>query len=337
MVPFSSFVRCSDPIVLCTGAGHAAWCNDAARRMFRLEGEGLPVLSTVIPKDQLEQLLATPHFTAASVAVQAGQSTVQQTVLAVSIGSGEPGEDLFLLLFKSCPIPWQQRTPREEALAMLTHDLKNPLGAVFGYADALLDTPLGEELTPGQRQVLHKIRATSSRSIELVRNWELLFKLGSSTVRRTSPALDLNQIVTQVVEYSWRDDNNSPKIALSLYAAPLPVSADRSQLDRIVSNLFTNAVKYTPPHGSIQLLTRQETSQAVFLIHNTAEIPAGELPTLFEKYSRVSTSKGRPGAGLGLYITKMLVDMLGGSITVESGSGHGTTFTVKLPLSSAQP
>lgn len=325
--------RCSDPVLLCTEAGAIMWSNAAARRIFRLSSEALPSLSSLLPAEDASKILSTPHFSALPVELACTAGPLRQTVLSAAVGSGEPGGELYLLTFKSCGLPWQQREQGAEALAMITHDLKNPIGAIFGYADALLDTPIGAGLNEAQHNVIMKIRATAARSIEMLRNCELLFKLDAGSVQRLVKAVDLNEVARHVAEYAWRKEPGTAQLHLALAPGALPVAAERSQLDRIVSNLLTNAVKYTPPDGSIRVATRREQDRAVFEIHNDGRALADEeLPLLFERYRRASTSKGTPGTGLGLYITKSLTVLLGGTIAVESAAERGTTFTVTLPL-----
>jgi signal transduction histidine kinase len=113
------------------------------------------------------------------------------------------------------------------------------------------------------------------------------------------------------------------------------VELDPSLFGRITSNLLSNAHKYTPPGGQIEVkLTLDNTHLTFSVSDNGIGIPAEELPWLFEPYHRASVAidSSTPGSGLGLAITKALVELMGGTISVESTIGVGSKFTVTLPV-----
>jgi signal transduction histidine kinase len=149
--------------------------------------------------------------------------------------------------------------------------------------------------------------------------------------------LDLAPLLGQVAE-RWRADAPSDLIEL-VVAAALPVLGDQARLEQILDNLIANAVKYSPPGGPI--LLRGELDAAEVKLRVTDQgggIPAAEQPFIFDRfYRRPEHRAGRqPGLGLGLYITRELIRSHGGSVSVESEVGRGSTFIVTLPLL-AQP
>jgi signal transduction histidine kinase len=107
---------------------------------------------------------------------------------------------------------------------------------------------------------------------------------------------------------------------------------EKVQLDRILSNIVSNALKYTPPEGAITLKTGITANRIFASVNNTgAFIPQAELATLFDRYTRASTNRGKGGSGLGLYIVKTLVEANGGSVEIESSKEKGVTFTLYFP------
>ncbi len=239
----SSLERCSDPVLLCDERGTVIWRNPAARRMLGLSADPVAPLAGIVGAQAAAALLKPQPFTSSSVETTGPAGALPQTVIALAVGSGEPGGELYLLVFKSWSMPLEQPAAREESLAMVAHDLKNPIGAIFGYADALLDTPIGDGMNKGQRNVIARIRSTAARSIEMVRNCELLFKLNAGALQRAVKPIDLNATTRDVLEYSWRDEPEAPRLYAELWQEPLPIAAERMQLDRIVGNLFSNALK----------------------------------------------------------------------------------------------
>jgi len=112
-------------------------------------------------------------------------------------------------------------------------------------------------------------------------------------------------------------------------------SIDESLLHHIVTNLFSNACKYSPPGSTIHVSLRAASPRFSLAIHNQGDpIPAADQEQLFEGFFRGSNVGNLPGTGLGLAITQRCVELLGGTIFLDSRHGHGTTFTVNLPLSS---
>jgi len=225
---------------------------------------------------------------------------------------------------------------REEFLSTAAHDLKNPLSAIFGYADALLETSGGASLSEQQRSILARIRATAARSVDLIRNYQQLSELSSRRLRLTDLAPDLGAACRSVVDDCFREDPNAHTVRAVLAKEALPVAVDRIPLERILTNLFANALRYTPRGGTITLTTSRNGSFARFEINNSLPIiPKEELAKIFSRRFRGSTSTGTSGTGLGLYIVKSMVTELGGSVAVKSEEGTGTTFTIELPMAHA--
>jgi len=123
-------------------------------------------------------------------------------------------------------------------------------------------------------------------------------------------------------------------IQYELETQPFFISADRQQMERVVMNLISNAVKYTPYGGSVVMTVYTEGKFVLLQVKDSGYgIPSGELPYIFDRYRRVEQLKDKAtGTGLGLAITKALVESHAGEITVMSTEGKGSIFTVKLPL-----
>ncbi len=215
-------------------------------------------------------------------------------------------------------------------IATVAHELKNPLSAVFGYADILLDTDTGEGMTPRQKEILERIRATASKAVDLVKNYQFLAILEDSQTE-SQVRSDLTAVVSTVYETAWRDEEGGALIKLDLLNCPLLVYGSTLHVERIISNLFTNALKFTPPGGTITLKTALENNLTLFEIHNTGSwIDAADLASLFEMYSRGKRSESVPGAGLGLFIVKTVCNSINAQLNVESSATGGTLFRISL-------
>lgn len=329
----AALYRASDPVLLVDDSGTVLYGNLRSNELFGRDFAQKRPLTEILSEPISRQILQLDHYTSVEAEVDTNLGKVRQTVVASDVSAGDPDAVLLLLVFKSVPPESRRIDERQEFLASIAHDLKNPLGAIFGYADALLDTPAGEGLSEKQRDVIARMRNTASRSIDLVRNYQHLSALRTSTITVSGSPIDLNMVVKSVVDYTWREDSSVAPLKVEISRRPLPVRVERIQLERIISNLLTNALKYTPKNEKISIKTWTEDGKALFMINNTAPvIDKSELPLLFERYGRTTSSAGKSGSGLGLYIVKFLLDALRGSIAVKSRQGEGTTFTVTLPL-----
>jgi PAS domain S-box-containing protein len=226
---------------------------------------------------------------------------------------------------------------RDEFLASASHDLKSPLTAIHGQAELLelrlaprVPPPEAERLTSG----LARIRGVARRMAMIVN--ELLdvarLRAGRPLQMETRPT-DLVALARgMVAEAQDATDRHEIQVETDL---PLLVGIwDAFRLERVLTNLLSNAVKYSPNGGPIVVRIAQEEGWAVLSVQDAGVgIPAGDLPRLFEPYHRARNVVGRvDGAGIGLAGSRQIVAQHGGTITVESQEGRGSTFTVRLPL-----
>lgn len=213
-------------------------------------------------------------------------------------------------------------------IAAVAHELKNPLSAIFGYSDILLDTAVGDGMTPRQKEIMERIRATASKAVDLVKNYQFL-AIHEDSQTDTQVRSDLTAIVSTVYETHWRESDLAPTISIKLLNRPLLVYGNTLQIERIVSNLFSNAMKYTPKGCSITLKTEEQGDRTVFEIHNTGSwIEAEDIEKMFEMYSRGKDVATTPGAGIGLFIVKTICNAVGADMEVASSPKAGTTFRI---------
>lgn len=242
---------------------------------------------------------------------------------------------------RSARMAAQQATrTKDEFLAMLSHELRTPLSAILGWTQVLLR---GESLKEpeAQRQAIEVIDRNARAQAQLVDDLLDLSRIMTGKLR-----LDLNQLsFTTIVEAavdSVRPTAEAKGIRLKaiLGASHDVISADGGRLQQVVWNLLTNAIKFTPKGGQVQVLLQRVNSHLELSVSDTGiGIPPSYLPRVFERFSQrdSSTTRSHGGLGLGLAICKQLVEQHGGSIRAASqGEGKGATFSVLLPVSIAQ-
>jgi signal transduction histidine kinase len=221
---------------------------------------------------------------------------------------------------------------REDVLAVVSHDLRNPLGAIELNAGLITKlAPSGEAGAPARDAAVH-IQRLVGRMDRLIR--DLLdasaIEAGKITLARvrceTAPLIDevlelMRPLAAEREQrLEWRP------------AGPLPaLDCDRDRVLQVFSNLIGNAVKYTPKHGAITVSAEPRDGQVRFAVQDTGPgIAEDAIPHLFERYWQVSRAR-RAGIGLGLFIVKGIVEAHGGAVSVESRLGQGSTFSFTLP------
>ncbi|HFE65741.1 MAG TPA: HAMP domain-containing histidine kinase [Chloroflexi bacterium] len=219
-------------------------------------------------------------------------------------------------------------------LAVLTHDMRTPLTSIKGYASILRDRDLPRNQ---QEKIARVILHSQDTLLDIVNNILELEKLesGKAPVLLESTNFDL-ALLTKVSADSLKAQAVEKNISLEYDTVPSPImlTADMNKIQRVILNLISNAIKYTPENGRVQVRAYTNGRNALVEVQDTGYgIPEDELPTIFDRYSRVQSHRRLAiGTGLGLAIVKSLVDAHNGEITVTSKENEGSTFTVKLPL-----
>ncbi len=219
-------------------------------------------------------------------------------------------------------------------VATVSHELRTPITSVIGYTDMLLGGQAGE-LTEDQQRMVQPVARNARRLLGMVE--DLL------TMAQLEAGLPLNSVATDLRTPIERARDalqpvlNGRDLTMEVIVPPrpVPILGDPGHLERVVLNLLTNALKFTPDGGEVTLRLSSDESGAHLEVTDTGVgIPAREVDQVFEKFFRSSTTlqTAIPGTGLGLAIVKDLVLAHGGTIRCRSQVGRGTTFIVDLPL-----
>jgi len=221
---------------------------------------------------------------------------------------------------------------REDFVAMLTHDIKGPLHVILGVADMLLDEmKIGskhDSSAPLQNLIDNALTINS-----LVANYLDFAKMRSGGVSFNKQSVVLGEILANLCQrFAASVQRRDLTLELQL-ADELPaVRGDPLALERVFTNLLSNALKFTPSDGRVTICAKPYKDAVAVSVTNTGTgIAPDEISGIFEKYQRARSSGNKDGTGLGLYIVKSLVDAHGGRIDVSSKPGQETSFEVILP------
>ena len=225
---------------------------------------------------------------------------------------------------------------REEFLALTTHDLRSPLTVISGVISFFTSGRLGE-LSPEQKNMVSMMERNTQSLIELVNDLLDASKLESGTMRLDVASIEVGALVKELRE-TMEPSAREKEIELAATIPPdLPaVEADRPKLRRILLNLLSNALKFTQKNGRIEIKVERmsERDLRISVSDTGVGIAPEDVERLFDKFeqARSRATRGEKGTGLGLYITRQLVELHGGEIKVESKLGHGSTFSFTLPI-----
>jgi signal transduction histidine kinase len=228
---------------------------------------------------------------------------------------------------------------KDEFLAMLAHELRNPLAAISNAAAALDHPGIGEEKGARLRSLIsHQVRHMARMADDLLDVSRVL--RGRIELRRE--VVDLLAVVENAVQ-SCRGliEERSHRLRVLLPAGPCRLSGDPMRLEQIVCNLLNNAARYTPPGGNVEIRVEPRDLEVEIRVRDDGRgIPAGMLARIFDLFQQVDPSLDRSmgGLGIGLTLVQSLVELHGGSVEAASeGPGRGTEFVVRLPALAAVP
>jgi signal transduction histidine kinase len=212
---------------------------------------------------------------------------------------------------------------KDDLLAMLAHDFKGPLTVILGYCELLLEADKPSE-------EIETIFAQTNRLVRLSEDALVLAQTQSEGFSLARAPVDLGAFVGQCVETVARDN---PRIVLHLPNDVVMVDLDANRFRHVMDNLIGNALKYS--ESTVNVRVRREGEQATIEIEDRGiGIPQEELATLFTRFGRASNARRRgiAGSGVGLYVSRKIVDAHRGGLTVRSIEHEGSTFTVTLPI-----
>lgn len=215
---------------------------------------------------------------------------------------------------------------KSSLLNNMSHEFRTPITSILGYADLILEEPEADH-----REFARRIQTSGRRLSHTLRAVLEMAQIESGQMTVETGQVDLDVLVRDVVdEHRW--DESGPSMQVSGTTAQ--VQTDRRLVRRIVDNLVHNAVKFTPNTGQVHVTVRANGAAAEIAVADSGVgIDPDFQDDLFSPFEQESTGRTRTheGMGLGLSLTKRMLDLIDGTIDVESEKGDGSTFTVRIP------
>jgi len=233
-----------------------------------------------------------------------------------------------------------QREKNQSALqrkfvSLVSHEFRTPTAIIDGAAQRMLGRK--DDLTADEVELrVGKIRSAVKRMIGLIDTSLYATRLDEGKIKVRMTPCNIGKMLCEVCE---RQSEISPahQIVIAIEGLPSEIVADDRLLDQIFTNLLSNAVKYSPDSPVVDVRGWSDGDNALISITDRGiGIPAEGMENIFQRFFRAETADGFPGTGIGLSMVKEFVNLLGGSIGVDSLKGEGTTFTVRLPIAGVE-
>ncbi|HHT76946.1 MAG TPA: cell wall metabolism sensor histidine kinase WalK [Clostridiaceae bacterium] len=229
----------------------------------------------------------------------------------------------------------REEKQRKEFVANVSHELKTPLTTISAYSETLLDWGLEGKSLHDIKSDVQRIHDDCERMDNLVQNLLLLSSIDSKGVRPRMVQYDIAALMKQVVSrFNLQADEKNITLSASVLSNMSPVYGDPTSFDRILTNLVSNAIKYTEVNGKVQVFVHATNNYISLKVSdNGMGVSKENLPRLFDRFYRVDATGSRKygGTGLGLSIAKELTELQGGTISANSTLGKGTEFIITLP------
>ena len=222
---------------------------------------------------------------------------------------------------------------KSDFLATMSHELRTPLNAIIGFSEVLHEQISGE-LNEDQLADVDEVLAASEYLLSLVNDVLDLAKIEAGKMELELSDVAISEALRSAVSmHSERASRRGAELSLSMEPEEITVTADERRIRQVVFNLLSNAIKFTPPGGHVDISARANDSDVEIAVTDTGPgILSEDLETIFEEFEQTSDGKKAEGTGLGLPLSRKLVELHGGRLWAESEPGHGSRFRFTLPV-----
>lgn len=346
----------NDAVIALNTAGNVAMVNPGTERLTGFaayELLGFPFSEKILlsHKDQpfvlpfsLQQIATTPEEPASEYKHVRLSGKYQSVIINITVYRIPYRPDTnvsAIIMLRDMSREQELEMMKLDFVSMAAHELRTPLTAIRGYID-LLGQEHAAELTEDARRFVDRLTISAENLSGLIDNLLNVSRIetGKFTLERSRQ--QIVTIISGVIDaFTGQAHMKQQQLQFILpQQTPPPILIDRQRIGQVLSNLIANAINYTPPGGIITVTVTVTVTTENGLIHIAVKdtgqgIPTEAIPKLFSKFFRVSgaLSQGSKGTGLGLYISKAILEMHGGTIEVHSALHEGSTFIINLPLS----
>ena len=337
----TTFENCADGIILTDQKGNIERVNQAFENLVGLS-------SSNILKQNLNQLIHTREENILQILDSDEQedfylrdcfvyNTLSETETPIDINfakysAEEDTEKKFIGVLHDITEQKESDKLRDDFIATLTHDLRTPLLAAIQTIKFFLDGSVGE-ISDKQELLLSTMKKSNEDLLGLVNTLLEVYKYDASKLELCKTDFNLHSLVTQTYnELLPLAEKREIKFILNYELdEATKINADRGEIRRVICNLCGNAINYTNEEGEVQISVKQQEKDVIFTVQDNGNgIPKEDIPNLFKRFSQGTSKKRSTGTGLGLYLSRQIVEAHGGKIWLESKLDKGSEFSFLL-------
>jgi PAS domain S-box-containing protein len=288
----------------------------------------------VVVREQIRRVLAGGESGLAEVEVlRKDGSVLAVEVRSCVVQDNQRGSSTTQIFFRDISERKAIERQRDDFLAMLTHDIRNPITIILGYTEMLLDEAR-RRMSSDDVDMLQRLRSNALSLHSLVTNYLDFSRIEAKTSEIAAAPVVLHEVLRRVGDqYEPDASRHGIDLHFALHEGEPRVIGAAIALERVFANIVTNAIKFTPSGGSITIRSEPQENEVQITIADTGPgIPVEDRATIFEKYHTGSKHGEREGTGLGLFIVKSLVETHGGRVTINCPVSGGTEIIVSLPV-----
>ena len=323
----------TDGIIAFDIEGKIIHVNPAAKTLLELKDEG--TFEEIFDKFNvddinLEKIIYLENWTSSERKISVGDKTINLFFAPFKNENDRPGG--VIVVIQDITEHVRLDSMRKRFVADVSHELKTPITSIMGYADTLLSTEVDEEIN---HKFLDRISKEAERMSVLVTDLLTLSRYDTSKTKVNKTEFDLGELVKYTFEGLDIEMKKKNHNAECFVTANVPlVYADKNGIQRVVLNILTNAIKYTPENGNIKVYVGFIYNDAyIKIIDDGIGIPKEDLDKIYERFYRVDKARTREmgGTGLGLSIAKEILDQNDSMIDIKSDLGKGTEVVIRIP------
>ena len=322
----------TDGIIAFDIEGKIIHINPAAKTFLEIKNEASfeEIFDKYNVDINLEKIIYLDNWTSSEKKINVGERTINLFFAPFKNENDRPAG--VIVVIQDITEHVRLDSMRKRFVADVSHELKTPITSIMGYADTLLSTEVDEEIN---HKFLDRISKEAERMSVLVTDLLTLSRYDTSKVKLNKTEFDLGELVKYTFEGLDIEMKKKNQTAECFVTANVPlVYADKNGIQRVVLNILTNAIKYTPENGNIKVYVGFIYNDAyIKIIDDGIGIPKEDLDKIYERFYRVDKARTREmgGTGLGLSIAKEILDQNDSMIDIKSELGKGTEVVIRIP------
>ncbi|MDO9122717.1 MAG: ATP-binding protein, partial [Anaerolineaceae bacterium] len=329
----------TDGVILVNAQGFVTMINPSAQRLFQtnFQADKDNTLIEVVRQHQIVDLwqLTLKSGKTQNTTIQTSMEKDNVQVIGSLLGPILPGE--VLLLFQDLTLLRKLETVRKDFISNISHELRTPLASLKALTETLQNGAINDPKV--SNHFLSQMDEEIDNLTQIVTEILELSKIESGKVPLSKKLCTVNDLVTRPVERMRMQAERAGIMLDAVFAEGLPkIDVDIVRIQQVFVNLIHNAIKFTSPGGTIKVSAFLKDQSIHFSIaDNGIGIPPADLKRIFERFYKTDPSRSSSGPGLGLSISKHIVEAHDGNLWVESTMGFGSTFTFCIPISQNKP